>query len=286
VKALVIGGTGFTGARVVPHLDGEHDVTCLVRPGSDVARLPAGVRRVTGSMDDAAALRAALRGNELLVCIASIGFGHAPALVAAARESGIRRALFVSTTAIFTSLNARSKTVRVAAEETIAASGLEWTILRPTMIYGARGDRNMERLIRYLRRWPLIPMAGSGEHLQQPVHVDDVARAVADALRSPRTGGRAYNVSGAAPVTFNEIVDIIADLLGRRVRKLHIPLRPVVALLNAAERAHVRLPVRAEQILRLNEDKAFPHDEAVRDFGFVTRTFAQGIAAEIAELRG
>jgi uncharacterized protein YbjT (DUF2867 family) len=284
VKAVLIGATGFTGSRVLPLLH-DYDVTCLVRGASGAARLPASAPRIIGSMDDAASLREALRGRELLVCIASIGFGHAPALVAAAREAGIRRALFIGTTAIFTSLNAKSKAVRVAAEETIAASGMEWTILRPTMIYGAPGDRNMERLIRWLRRWPVIPVAGNGRHLQQPVHVDDVARAVADALRSPRTAGRAYNISGAEPLTFDDIVDTVAGLLGRRVRKLHVPLRPVVALLNAAERAHVRLPIRAEQILRLNEDKAFSHDDAVRDFGFVTRTFAQGIAAEIGELR-
>ena len=285
MKALVIGATGFTGSRAIPHLLGDYDVTCLVRPGSGAARLPAGVPRVSGSMDDAASLRAAMRGNDVLVCIASIGFGHAPALVAAARDAGIRRALFISTTAIFTTLHARSKSVRVAAEETIGASGIDWTILRPTMIYGAPGDRNMERLIRWLRRWPVIPVAGDGKRLQQPVHVDDVARAVADALRSPRTIGHAYNVSGAEPITFNEAIDTTARLLGRRARKLHVPLRPVAALLRAVERAHVRLPVRAEQIERLNEDKAFAHQEAVRDFGFVTRTFAEGIAGEIAALR-
>lgn len=285
MRALVIGATGFTGSRVVPLLLGDYDVTCLVRPGSDASRLPVSTRRLTGSMDDRASLFEAMRGNEVLVCIASIGFGHAPALVAAARSAGIRRALFISTTAIFTSLNAGSKRARVAAEESIATSGIDWTVLRPTMIYGAAGDRNMERLIRYMQRWPVILVAGNGEHLQQPVHVDDVARAVADALRSPGTAGHAYNVSGAEPVTFNELIDTTARLLGRRVRKLHVPLRPAVALLRTFERAHLRLPIRAEQIERLNEDKAFPHHEAVRDFGFVTRTFAEGIAAEISALR-
>src|SRR5205814_8821341 len=108
--------------------------------------------------------------------------GHAPALVATARAAGIERAVFISTTAIFTALNAPSKAVRVAAEKTIGESGLRATILRPTMIYGSARDRNMARLIRYLRRWPVIAVAGSGVHLQQPIYVDDVARAVADAL--------------------------------------------------------------------------------------------------------
>jgi uncharacterized protein YbjT (DUF2867 family) len=286
VKALLIGGTGFTGSYVVPRLLAAGiDTAALVRPSSAASPLPAGVARIEGSMDDAASLARALRGRDTLVCIASVGFGHAPGVVAAARDAGIRRALFISTTAIFTTLNAASKAVRVAAEKTIAESGLAATILRPTMIYGSARDRNMARLIRFLQRSPVMPIPGSGRRLMQPVYVDDVARAVVDALQSDRTAGRAYNIAGAAPLTFNDIVDTAARLLGRRVRKLHLPLGPAVAVLRAAERAHLRLPVRAEQLLRLDEDKAFAYDDAARDFAYAPRAFADGLALEIAALR-
>jgi uncharacterized protein YbjT (DUF2867 family) len=286
VKALVIGGTGFTGSYVVPRLvEAGIETTALVRPSRDASSLPAAVPRVEGSMDDAASLDRAMRGRDTLVCIASIGFGHAPAVVAAARKAGIRRALFISTTAIFTTLNAASKTARLAAEKTIQESGLDATILRPTMIYGSARDRNMARLVRFLRRWPVMPIPGSGRRLMQPIYVDDVARAVVDALQTERTIGRAYNIAGAAPLTFDEIVDTAARLLRRRVRKLHLPLAPAIAVLRAAERAHIRLPVRAEQLLRLEEDKAFAWDDAARDFGFSPRAFADGLALEIAALQ-
>jgi len=285
-KALLLGATGFTGSHVAPLLlDAGYEVTCMVRATSDTSCLPQSrLRFVEGDLGDPQSLVDTMRGHEILVCVASIGFGHGPSIVNAARAAGIRRALFVSTTAIFTSLDARTKTVRAAAEQAIRESGLDWTILRPTMIYGTARDRNMIRLIRYLRRWPVMFVIGSGQYLQQPIHVDDVARAVVDAVKSDVTIGRAYNIAGAAPLTFHQVIEIVTRLLRRRVRKLRIPVAPVVAVLRALERMHLRAPIRAEQILRLNEDKAFPYDEAARDFGFSPRSFEEGIAQEIASV--
>ena len=139
------------------------------------------------------------------------------------------------------------------------------------MIYGSSRDRNMCRLIRYLQRWPAIPVFGRGQHLQQPVYVEDLAAALLQSLATERTVGRSYNVSGQAPLTYNEVIDTICEALGRRVSKVHLPVAPLVTALNAFERLRLRLPVKAEQILRLNEDKAFDHKEAVEDFGYHPR---------------
>ncbi len=109
-----------------------------------------------------------MKGADALVNIASLGFGHAGSVIQATKEAGIRRAIFISTTAIYTQLDAKSKSIRLAAEQAIQTSGLEYTILRPTMIYGSRRDRNMWRLIRFLRVSPVAPVFGDGNYLQQP----------------------------------------------------------------------------------------------------------------------
>ena len=142
-------------------------MSCLVRETSDCSaleKLP--VHCVNGDLGDHDALTAAMVGNDALVNVASVGFGHAPTIVSAAEAAGIRRAVFVSTTAIFTALNAGSKSARMAAEDTIRSSSLETTILRPTMIYGSSRDRNMCRLIRFLSQWRVVPVFGKGIHLQ------------------------------------------------------------------------------------------------------------------------
>ncbi len=287
MKVLVTGATGFTGSRVVPLLlQSGYQVRCLTRATSDRSSLSAlTVEWVTGDLSNPETLTAALHGVDALVNIASLGFGHADSILRSAKEAGVKRGIFISTTAIFTQLNAGSKSIRLAAEEAIQASGLDYTILRPTMIYGSPRDRNMWRLIRLLRITPVMPIFGDGESLQQPIFVDDVAGAVLLALQNNITIGKSYNIAGKAPLTYNQVIDTVASALGKRVWKLHLPFMPIVRMLLFTERIKLRLPIKAEQVLRLNENKAFSYEEAQRDFGFSPRSFAEGIGMEISHIR-
>jgi len=287
MKVLVTGATGFTGSRLIPLLlQNGFEVRALARPTSDLSPLSAlTVEWATGDLSDTKTLTSALRGVDALVNIASLGFGHAESIVSAAKEAGVKRGIFISTTAIFTQLNAGSKSIRLAAEEAIQASGLDYTILRPTMIYGSPRDRNMWRLIRLLRISPVMPIFGDGQSLQQPIFVDDVAQAVLLALQTDVTIGKSYNIAGKDPLTYNQVIDTVAASLGKRIWKLHLPYMPIVRTLQFTERLHIRLPIKAEQVLRLNENKAFSYEEAQRDFGFSPRSFEEGIGLEVAEVR-
>jgi nucleoside-diphosphate-sugar epimerase len=229
-------------------------------------------------------MRAAGQGCDTLVNVASIGFGHGPGVVEAAERCGIKRAVFVSTTAIFTNLNAPSKAVRVAAETAIRDSSLAWTIIRPTMIYGTARDRNLCRLIRYIRKYPILPIFGSGEFMMQPIFVDDLASAIVASVETSKTARKEYNVAGQSPLTYNELVRTVARLMGRRLRLLHLPFRPMMKFLGISERLRVRLPIKSEQLSRLNEHKAFPWDRAGEDFGFSPRAFHEGIETEIRSM--
>jgi len=283
MKVFVTGATGFTGSRVVPLLlNNGHEVRCLYRPSSDRSSLPQPeIEWVTGDLSDSQTLTSAMQGTDALVNIASLGFGHAENIITSAKNAGIKRAIFISTTAIFTKLNAKSKSVRMQAESAIESSGLDFTILRPTMIYGSPRDRNMWRLINFIKKFPVIPVFGDGSHLQQPIFVDDVAQAVVSCLSNENTVGKSYNIAGKYSLTYNAVIGIIADKLNKRVWKIHIPSKPVVALLNLFEKIHLPLPIKAEQVLRLNENKDFSYAEAERDFGFSPRSFEGGIGLEI-----
>ncbi len=287
-RVLVTGASGFLGGHVVPLLvSGGEEVVALARSVAAAHRVnELGANPVAGDLDDPASVDHAFAdsGADTLVNLASLGFGHAPTIVAAAEEAGIKRAVFMSTTAIFTNLNAGSKQTRQSAENVIEASALEWTIVRPTMIYGTPADRNMVRLLRLLRRTPFVPVPGGGQRLQQPVHVEDLARAVVAALYAPAAIGEAYDVAGPEPLTFGSVIEQAAEALGRRARLVPVPLAPLAASLRLYERVVARPRFKAEQLERLAEDKAFDISPAIRDLGFEPRSFAEGIRQEAAML--
>ncbi|ABW11595.1 NAD-dependent epimerase/dehydratase [Parafrankia sp. EAN1pec] len=280
MRLLVTGGSGFLGSRVVGRAvkDG-HQVIGLARGTDAAGRLTAlGAEVVRGDLDIATSTREAFSAAkaDALLNIASLGFGHADTIVTAAAEAGIARAVFVSTTGIFTTLDPPSKRTRLAAEDSIRGSGLDWTIIRPTMIYGGSDDRNMARLLALLRRSPVLLVPG-GRHLHQPVHVDDLADLVLRAVNADVAVGRAYTAAGPSPMTLRDVIAQAGAAVGRRPRCVPVPVGPVLTLAGVYERRSARPRLKREQILRLTEDKAFPIDDAVTDLGFAPRPFAEGI---------
>jgi uncharacterized protein YbjT (DUF2867 family) len=289
MRLLVTGGSGFLGGYVLREAARRgHETVGLARSAA-AARAVAGrgAQPITGDLDVAGQLAGVFAAArcDALVNLASLGFGHGPAIVAAARQAGIRRTIFVSSTAVTTTLATPTKRVRLAAEQCIRDSGLDWTILRPTMIYGAPGDRNLSRLLALLARAPMLPVPGGGRHLQQPVHVADVAGAVLAAAERPGTAGSCYDVAGPEPFTFAELLRISARAVASRTRFIPVPLMPLVAMARGYERLSGHPRIRAEQLRRLAEDKAFGIEDAARDLGYAPATFSAGIRAE-AEAMG
>jgi len=148
------------------------------------------------------------------------------------------------------------------------------------MIYGSPRDRNMWRLIRFMRLSPVVPIFGDGEYIQQPIYVDDVAQALVSCLANDKTIGKSYNIAGKHVLTYNDVIDTIARQMNKRVWKIHVPSKPVVSLLRFFEQIRIPFPIKAEQVLRLNENKDFSYAEAQKDFGFSPLSFEAGIKVE------
>lgn len=270
---MLIGGTGFLGSFVAERLV-SRQLSVLVRDTSDTSVLPRDADLRHGNLEDE---QLPLQDVSSVVYCASMGFGHIPHVVAQLEAAGVQRAVFLSTTAIFTTLPSTTREVRLQAESAVQASRLDWTIVRPTMIYGTARDRNISRLLRYLERWPVFPLCGNA--LWQPIYVADLADAVVSALEAPATVGKAYNLAGAYPIRFDELVRTAARTIVRQVHLVRVPLFVGVM---AARLTRVVTP---EQVRRLAEDKAFNYSAAAHDFGFHPRSFAEGVRLQARSMR-
>jgi uncharacterized protein YbjT (DUF2867 family) len=285
MRILLTGGTGLLGGGLLELLlAAGHEVRCLVRPDSpNVSRLDGhGVEIFRGDAGNEADLYGALGGTDAFLHVA--GIEHSPAVVGAARRSGVGRLVVVGSTSAHSAYAFRSGP-KLEMERVVRSSGLLWTIVRPTMIYGSERDRNIHRLLRFLDRWPFFPMFGPGTNLWQPVYHEDCARAILETLKHPETVHQSYDLPGANPLTYLDLVKTAAAALGRRPRIIRIPIEPVRRALVAAERLRLPLPVDSGQVTRLREDKAYPYPDARRDLDYAPRPFREGVALEVARLR-
>ena len=284
MKVLLTGATGLLGRELLNLLvAGGHEVRCLVRPQSpNLLRLdPERVEIFYGDAGEEGSLSRALSGTDVFLHVA--GVEYAPQVVEALQKTGVERLLVVSSTSVHSAFERRSGW-RKEMEELVRSSGLEWTIVRPTMIYGSELDHNMHKLLRFLDRSPVFPIFGNGENLWQPVHYEDLARGILAALENPVTVNRSYDLPGARPLAYLDLVRAAAAALGKNPRVIRLPIEPVRRVLRSAELAHLPLPIQSEQVMRLREDKAYPYENARRDLGYAPRSFPEGITQEAARL--
>ncbi len=260
---------------------GDHEIRCFVRRTSPVERL-GGLELAYGDARDEESIVQALSGMDAFLHIA--GIQYAPQVLPAMHRVGVERLVVISSTSAHSRFEHRSGP-RIRMEALVRESGLSWTIARPSMIYGSELDHNMHHLLRFLDRLPIFPMFGSGENLWQPVYYEDLARGVVTALERPHAVGQTYDLPGAEPLTYAELVRTVAAALAKKARIIWVPLEPVRLALAAAERLRVPLPVKSDQVLRLREDKAYPYEKACRELGYAPRPFREGIALEVARLR-
>ncbi|MFN3410063.1 MAG: complex I NDUFA9 subunit family protein [Limisphaerales bacterium] len=305
MRVLVTGATGFVGREVCRQLGAAgHGIRILARdperavggpskPGKGPSPpfSPGEIRG--GNLLDPASLAGVADGCDAVIhlvgIISEIGEQtfenvHTRAtrnVLAEARRAGVRRWIQMSALGTRPAAVSRYHQTKWAAEEAVRASGLEWTILRPSLIYGP--EDHFVNLFARMARWsPVLPVMGSGNNLLQPVAVENVARAFVAALTEPRSVGQTLDVCGAERLTFLAVLDAILAALGRRRFKLRIPwpvARVQAALLERLFPLVLRQapPLNRDQLLMLQEDNVGDGTRADEWFGLRHASFAADI---------
>lgn len=289
-RIFVTGATGYVGGNLRKELAGR-PLRLLVR---DLERASGfrsdAVELVRGDVTDAASLRGAMDGCEAAVHLVGIiaeeggatfdgviraGTEH---LVAEAQRAGLKRLVHMSALGAtddprFPYLHAKHR-----AEQAVQASGIPWTIFRPSVIFGP-GDEFINALAGLVKTFPVVPVVGDGRSRFMPVAVAEVAAAFRRALDDPATAGQIFELGGAKVYAYEEMLDVIGAKLGKKKRKLHVPvglMMPIVKLSKPLPKA-IRPPVTEEQLKMLALDNSSAHSATARLIGREPLRFEDGI---------
>jgi NADH dehydrogenase len=288
MKIFIAGGTGFVGGHLRRELLGRgHALRLLVHKRGVVEE--SGVELVEGDATSQGKLVQFMNGCDAAINLVGIirefpsrgvTFEHlhvqaTASLLAAATQAGIRR--FLQMSALGTRPNALSDYHRTKfrAEVLVHKSALDWTIMRPSLIYGPK-DAFINMLAGQLRLVPLMPVVGDGHYRLQPIHGDDVARCFAMALEMPETIGQTYELCGNDRLSFDDLLDSVAAAMGKTAPlKSHVPLGLMKLAVPFLQ--HVpQFPLTMDQLRMLVEENIC--DGGWKEtFGFEPRGFMAGI---------
>ena len=232
---LVAGGTGFVGGGILRE---------LARRGKRVAVLTRNAERASGrfpgldveyrqgDVTEPESLAAAVQGIETVVGsqqfpnspVENPGKGHTfeevdaegtENLLRAARDAGVGRYVYLS--GVGASPDGRHWfRAKWRAETAVRESGLRFTIMRPTWVFGPE-DSALNRFLGMSRFLPFVPLIGNVSKQQmQPVFIDDVARATADSIENPAADGQLFELGGPDVMSMKEVVATALDVIGRR----------------------------------------------------------------------
>ncbi|MFC6757317.1 MULTISPECIES: complex I NDUFA9 subunit family protein [Haloarcula] len=244
MDVLVVGGTGFVGQHLCRELDDrDHDVTALSRDPHDT-ELPDGVTRKEGDVTDYDSIAGAFEGRDAVVFLPALSplfkpdggdemhevvhLGGTENCVTAAEEYDVDR--FLQMSALGADPDGATHYLRAKgkAEDVVKNSELDWTIFRPSVVFGDGGEfvyftKRLKEI--FAPAVPLYPLPGGGKKAHfQLIWIDDLVPMLADALEDEDHVGQTYEVGGPETLTLREATELVFEAEGKSITIVPLPM--------------------------------------------------------------
>ena len=294
---LLTGATGFVGGNLLKEMLKQGlKVRCLVKnPSKAEAIRQSHVEIVKGDVTDKDSIAKALEDGKVEAAVHLVGILaetknttfkaiHTQGtrnMVEMCKAKGIKR--FIHISALGTRENARSEyhKTKWEAEELIRASGLEYTIFRPSVMFG-KEDKFVNLFASIIKISPFIMIPGNGQNMMQPVSVKNLASAMTMAIQNSKHTNKTYEIAGPEKLTFDQIIDTICRVMGKTRLKIHIPMplmRPGALI---AECIFPKPPITRDQLLMLEEDNVTENNALESVFNIKPVGFEEGIREHLS----
>jgi uncharacterized protein YbjT (DUF2867 family) len=275
MKVFLTGATGYVGQRLVSGLlEDKIDIRALVRKQSinkftnDVTNH---IEIVIGDVTDIKSISGLLHECEAVIYVPgllrefrekgitfqAIHVEGVQNLISEATRSGVKRFILISANGVRQNASTEYLKTKYDAEECLKQSNLNWTILRPSVIFGdeEKGCQNFISVIKdLLKIMPFfVPVIGNGEYRFQPISIQNLSEAVTRCIRLPKTGGKVFHLCGMEIFSYDELIDIISSLHGKKKIRLHLPVMMMRVISKVFDK-YKWFPVSYDQITMLLEE--------------------------------
>ena len=240
MRIFVTGGTGFLGGHVLRYLvQAGHTVVALTRHDPPTSGHGNGVAWLRGTIEDPSTWQEHLR--ECQACVHLVGILrefpergitfekiHYKATVDLLRQCArlnVKRFIYLSANGAEKGLKMPYMRTKALAEQAVISSGLDWTILRPSVVYGGAAGRHnfVGMLADVVRRAPMLPILGNGAYRLAPISAKEVAESVVACVDGPETVGKIYHLCGNETYTFKAVLYMILEAQGSQANTIHVP---------------------------------------------------------------
>lgn len=288
---LVTGGTGFIGGHLVEELvKNRKNVCCFVRRTSNINFLKKlNVKLIYGDLKNKKSIQKVFFSNKISSVIhlaakvrgtnnesyETINVNGTRYLIEESKNYGIKRFVFFSSDDVLYGHKDLYTKSKAECERILSKSSLNYTILRPTTVYGIGDNKNIARLIKMVKKYPILPVLK--DYKLQPVYVKDVVKSVVRILDSKKTENKIYNLPGKSLVSFEELVDSISKELGVKIIKIPLSMGSIKYFIKIYERLSNYPLLTFDQLVKFKECKKLDYTEAQKDFGYDPILLKDGI---------
>ncbi len=284
---LVTGATGFVGSHLTGELIGRG---CRVRALSRSGVAMEGAEGVKGDVIDTESLRGVCSGVDTVVHLVAVIREEKPYtfesvnhrgtvnMLSAAVDSGVKRFIYVSALGAVNNPRYKYAYSKWLAEEAVRSSGLRWTIIKPSIIYGS-GFGFFNRLVQSIKLSPpfLAPMPGRGDSLFQPVAVEDVVECIIRIIDGEGFICRSIDIGGPRHVSYSGMLDALMEILGRKRIKVPVPVFLMRAVVPAMGLVLRDPPVTPVELRQLELNNITDTESIFKNFGFRPRELRDGL---------
>ncbi len=281
---LITGGTGAIGSVLVDHLL-SHDfkIRLLALPGDPIAGKYSeeSIEVRYGNITESSSLKGICEGVSVVIHMAAIiltendedydriNIEGTKNILDEAHQAGVAHFIHISSASvIYTKTTPYSISKRVC-ERLVRESGVKYTIVRPTLVYGKKGGQEFDIFLSNLKKFPIIPFIGRGDALKRPVYVEDIIDGLITLAKQPGGTGKVYNFSGGESISMIYFAKFCLFLMDTRYQMfLYLPvwLCKLSALL--LKKVMIHPPLRWSMIAGVTQDANLDPTDAIHDLQF------------------